>query len=240
MYSLNRLLITGLMTLLAVALGAGIASASRSIRLEPGGNLTASARLQLGEVEGRLPRTTSITCNVTLLKTLERAIPKVPGTSFGKITGLIIDRGDFSRPHCISELNPVEEITPLLRENEPCPHRELGSGVLLFDCSSAPAENWALIYDSFQGTLPRITGLNFHISGVRFRISVSGIPCLYGRGESAYGLAEINAEGRVTNAFPVLERTAFRRAEGSPLCPFPVGSFSGTFTLHQSQRITLI
>jgi hypothetical protein len=235
-----RLLMTGFMTLLAVMLGASAASASRSLRVEPAGGLTASARLQLGEVEGRLPRTTSVVCNVTLLKTLERSIAKAAGTAFGKITGIAIDRGTPAEPHCISELNPVEEITPLKRAGEACTHRELGSGVLLYDCSGAPAENWRLVYDSFGGTLPRINGINFHIGGVRFIITVRTIPCLYGAGEAAYGLAEVNTEGRITNATAVLERTALRLVESSPLCPFPVGSFSGTFTLHTSERVTLV
>jgi hypothetical protein len=229
----TRLLMAALTTVLVVALGASIATALRSIRINgaaQGEEIFASSRLTFGPREGggALPANSQVICDVTLLRTISTLIPKRVGVLFGRVTGIRIDRRS-----CRSNLGPVEAVVPLISERTPGTHSESGNNILLYDLRGAPAENWKLIYDSPQGILPEIEGINFHITAVRFRLTISGVSCLWGRGESAFGLIAIRRETSViTGARAVLERTSLARVEGGFLCPAQgPGSFSGEFAI---------
>jgi len=232
----TRIFTAALSTVLALMLFAGIASASRSIETNPGGSVNVASRLTFGNVEriGETRVRQRVACDITLLRTIGRSIPKTANTLFGNVTGVAIDRGTPAAPHCETALGTVEEVQVLTNETVGT-HRELGSGVLLYTVT------WLLNYDSFQGTLPSIEGINFHITGVQFRLTISGIRCLYGRPtESSFGLIEVRTN-EITRATAVTNRTALERIEGSGiLCPGPRGSFEGTFAVSPTQRIRLI
>jgi len=237
MHHHGKWLTTALGVVLALAFLTSTATANRSISVE-GGARSVSAAGQLKFGESRLDVTKEITCDVTLLRTIGASIAKTSGTLFGKVTGVAIDRGGNLSEHCRkgSNVQGVGQITPL-----PGVHRELGSGVLLWDVSGANPELWKLIYDSFQGTLPSISGINFHIEHTQFEFReflVGGVSfsCLWEG--PAYGLIEISA-GAARTARAVLERTELRRISGSILCPSPA-RFEGTFSITPTINIRLV
>jgi len=231
----TRIFTVALTTALALTLFACIASANRSLEISPGGSVSASSRLTFGNVErvGEARVRQRVICNVTLLRTIGRSIPKTTGTLFGNVTGVAIDRSEPRNPHCSTELGTFEEVQFLTNETVGT-HRELGSGVLLYTVT------WLLVYDSFQGTLPSIEGINFHVLDVQFRLRISGITCLYGRStESSFGLIE-SLSSEITRARVVTSRTGLERVEGGFLCPGPRLSFEGTFAISPTQRIRLV
>jgi hypothetical protein len=235
----TRLLMAALTTVLVVALGASIATALRSIRvnnIRENEEVLASSRLTFGTREGggALPANSQIICDVTLLRTISTLIPKITGTLFGRITGIRI-----GIQTCRTSLGTVERVQPLALERAAARRLGEGGGTEIYDMTTeaggraTPAENWKLVFDGIQGRLPEIEGINFHITAVRFRLTISGVGCLWGRGESAFGLIAVRRETSViTEARAVLERTSLARVEGGILCPAGgPGSFSGSFAI---------
>jgi len=88
---------------------------------------------------------------------------------------------------------------------------------------------WHLTYESFEGTLPNITGVHLLLTGARFllRATVFGVTllCNYTTGASgnAAGIAQIS--GGVVTGLRADERREIRSESGG-LCP--AGNFSGT------------
>lgn len=134
-------------------------------------------------------------------------------------------------------------IGPLIGPERLCTHRELGGGVLLWDCSRARPELWKLIFDGFQGTLPRIEGINFHVQRTQFKLIVleifgGTVECLY-EGD-VYGLIVVRQpESTITSGRAVEGRTRLPRIRGSGLCPTR-GTLSGEFTVRPALTIRLI
>jgi hypothetical protein len=129
-----KLLFVLLTAALGLSLAAGGASANRSIEVRGGERgVSAEGRLRFETVSGG----NAILCDVTLRRTITRLIPKIPGTLFGKVTGIAIDRGETtSSPHCgfASPLTGVIDIQPLIGPERPCTHSENGRGILTYDC----------------------------------------------------------------------------------------------------------
>jgi hypothetical protein len=233
------ILMAALTTVLVVALGASIATALRSIRvngINEHEEVLASSRLTFGvrEAGGALPSGSQMICDVTLLRTISTLIPKRTGILFGRVTGISI-----AIPSCRTGLGTIERVQPLALERNEGRHTGEAGGTEIYDMRfesggrATPAENWKLVYDSFQGLLPEIEGINFHITAFRFRLTISGVRCLWGRGESLFGLLAINrTTSTITGGSAVLSRTSLARVEGGILCPAsgPM-SFSGQFEL---------
>jgi hypothetical protein len=216
-----RLLLVALAGALTLSLATGTASASRSIELRGGPRVTAEGLLTFEEGAGSF----RIICLVALRRTITSRIPKTGGTLFGKLTGIAIDRGETVRsPSCEHDafIRAVHDITPLAGAGRPCRHAETAPGILTWDCSTAESRLWKLIYDSFQGTLPGISGINFHIQGFRLKFVVLGafgetIECLYEG--NVFGLFVVRAEGTIRDARLVKERTNLANIEGPRTCP---------------------
>lgn len=212
-----------LLVVLALALGltASIATASRSIGLRGAGErgeTIQSSATQLTFNSTELSASTAIICSVTLLRQITRnPIPKVAGTTFGRVVGITIDIPGCRNGSAFRRVNTV-----IALEGEA---RELGGGIRLFSLTSG----WELVYDGFEGSLPEITGVEFHIARSRFLIELStaigNIECLYEG--SAYGAVTIERR-RVIGATTVLELTTLRRVRGNVLCPGN-GTFNGNF-----------
>jgi len=233
----RRHLIISVMALLGVLLTASQAQASRAISVEGGArSVAASGRLTFGNTPNL--ELIQIICDVTLLRTIGASISKTAGTLFGKVTGVAIDRGTGTE-HCGTRgLRTLTAITV------PGTHRELGGGVLLWDVSGARAELWKLIYDSFQGTLPRISGINFHIQRFQFLLlSIDTLfvthACLYE--SDVFGLIRIE-EGTARTAEVVLGRTTLRgtRLELDTSANCLNEALSGNLTITPNIRIRLV
>jgi hypothetical protein len=247
MHTRIKLLLTALVALAAFAFATGSATANRSIEIRGGTSVTGSAsRLTFGGTERSASR--AIICNVTLLRTIVTRIPKTAGTSFGRVTGVQIDRGGAGTgrsPNCTHGefIREVHDIQPLVRSGTPGVHREDGRGRLLWDVSGAPTPLWNLIYDSFQGTLPRIDGINFHIEGVQFNLVILGpigetAECLF-EGAGFGLIAVVRETGVITRATAVTERIALARIRGGFTCPAR-GTFEGTFAVAPTLTIALV
>jgi hypothetical protein len=237
----TKLLLTALLAIAVCSLAAGSASASRSIEVrgQVRSEVEAEGRLTFLGTEGERGR--EITCELILVRTIANVIPKIRGTLFGKVILIIINRGGTTRsPNCThgSSIREVHDILPLN-----CTHSETGTGILIWDCKRAPAGLWKLIYLSFQGTLPSIDGINFHIQGVQFRLLLlepfgGTQECLYEG--NAFGLIEIAREtGVISRARAVRELTGLTRIRGGILCPAR-GTFSGEFRVRPNLTIRLI
>jgi len=200
--------------LLSLLAASAPATANRLIRLEPTGSIGGEGRL---EASPELAENTRMSCNVTLLATIT-SIPKVAGTSFGKLTGLAIDRGG-TPTHCFG--NPLlgfRGFIPLTSSRTPAPSRELGSGILLYDLSRAEARAWSIVYDSFEGALPEISAINYHLEGVQFFIETELIyrECLYA---GSLGDRMTVIRRVVTANEVVLSRSGLALAGGPGSCP---------------------
>jgi hypothetical protein len=90
---------------------------------------------------------------------------------------------------------------------------------------------WHLRYDSFAGTLPRITSIKFRVIGASFLLTIFGVSCLYRTTAESPGLviASLNAEGNVT-AVRADETASIPKSSGSVLCPSS-GTASGSGTM---------
>jgi hypothetical protein len=239
-----RLTFALLAVLLALSLSAGQAAAHRSIQLNGGERVHSSGTVTFGpETMGRLLAEQSITCDITILKTVARAFPKTPGTTFGKITGVAIDRGEPA-PHCRAGagIGTVLKVIPLIGPGRPGVHTEPGRGILLYDVSGSEAGLWRMIFDTFQGTLPRITSIDYHIAGAQILFEgteVFGRPlsCLYEG--SMYKRMAIDETGQARILRILLERTVLTRIVGGFPCPARL-SVSGELTLTPTLTIRLL
>jgi len=235
-----RLFASALLVTFALALGAAGAYANGAIESE--GGTTASGRITFAGTE---LSETRITCDVTLLRSVERYIRKTGG-AFGKVVGIAITRGESRSersPACThgAAIREVRDIIPLREARSSGTHRELGGGVLLYDITGGRGELWREVYDSFQGTLPEITGVNFHIQEAQFKLSLTElfgatVECLY-KG-NVFGLVRIE-RGTARTASIVLERTLLERQEGSAFCPAR-GTISGELAISPNLRVRLV
>jgi hypothetical protein len=241
-----KLFLPGLLAAAILAHAAGSASANRSIEVRGGPNVEASSRLTFGGTERSAANI--IACDVTLRRTLTARVPKAGGTLFGKVTGFAIDRGGAGTgrsPNCThgSFIREVHDIQPLIEPGVPGRHTEDGRGRLIWDVSGARAELWTLVYDSFQGTLPRIEGVNIHVKGFQtgsvFLEPFGGtVECLYEG--NVFGLIRITRETGTSNSASVAtERTALARTRGGAACPARV-TFEGTFSIRPTITIALL
>jgi hypothetical protein len=234
----TKLLVTALVAGFVCSFAAGSASANKSIEVRGGPAVKAEGRLIFVGTEEELNR--EVTCDVTLLRTITGNFPKIGGTQFGKITSILIDRGESSRsPHCRtgSAFRLTHDIALLN-----CSHSEAGAGILRWDCSRAPAGSWNLLYDSFQGTLPRIEGINFHIASSQFRLRLlepfgGAVECLYEG--SAFGLLVVSPIGAITRGRAVRGLTALIRNSGGVLCPARE-SFEGDILVKPTLTVALV
>lgn len=230
----TRLALAALTAALLLAVAVSTAGANTSITVAPGGAVTAvSGALHFNSTG--LAAATGITCAVTLLRTISRTISKVAGSLFGKVTGVAINLRTCRTGFLIGTLRLILALRGLGSANCSAPVE----GILLCDVSGAAANLWKLVYDSFQGTLPEIRGINFHIQGTQFSIDTnSGFRCLFVG--DAYGLIAIERRV-VTGARAVLERTILARDNANSLnCPFDRGTFNGSFSISPGQTIALI
>ena len=217
-----RLLIAASFALFGLSFATSAASALRSIEVRGGERgVTASSVLTFGET-GRAEGT-SIICNVTLLRTVNRVISKIAGSIIGSTTGVAI-----AVETCRSGIGRVNEVTALRRVGES-------------SCAGTPrlcTVSWPLVYDSFSGPLPEISAVNFHIRGAALRFTLSGtVSCLYA-GE-AFGI--LNVERRtIPRATANSAATRMARAEGSIFCPFAAITFVGNFTVRPTLTIALL
>jgi len=239
-----RMWMAAVVALTVLSFAVGSAAANRSIEIRGGPGVSAEGSLTFDEPGGGF----EIICNVTLRRTIGARIPKTAGTLFGKLTGITFDRGGAGTersPNCRhgSPIREVHDIIPLIGPERPCTHSEDRRGRLTYDCSRAEARLWKLIYDSFQETLPRISGINFHIQNVQFtlrNLDVFGVTqnCLY-EGD-AFGLITVNQpEATITRGRAVRERTSLRRVSGGFFCP-PTGTLSGEFRVTPTLTIALL
>jgi len=221
---------------LGLTFAASVAGASTAIAIRGAERgVAASGRLTFGEP--RLAASTQITCDVTILRTIGSSIAKTPGTLFGKVTGVAIDRGPRGE-HCAkgSTVESITDIIPLRDRGVAGTHTELGGGVLLYVVTGGRAELWKLIYRTFLGVLPEITGILFRVEQAQFLLR-GAVECLYKGGVEVL----VRIERRVVGTGTILlALTSLPRDSGSILCPVTTGTLSGTFTLTPRLTIELI
>jgi hypothetical protein len=143
-----RFLFAMLTVMIAMGVVAGTAAALRSLSVAGPTTLTLNSRRLT--FESPFVR---IECEVTLVKTISRVIPKTEGILIGKVTDVRIDA-----PRCVASNGARVTITPL------------GLGV---------EELWRLFYKSILGTLPRITGARFRIERLQVLLEIGGVNCLF-------------------------------------------------------------
>jgi hypothetical protein len=221
-----HLALAALLGAVVLLTAAGTATASRSTELRaPEEPVKFSGQLTFNGSE--LEAVKGITCDVTLLRTILRSIPKIPGTSFGRITSIALDRGTEAEPHCAST-QPFLGLEFLQESGRAAPTSEDRRGTIISDLSRSPGALWRLIYDGFQGTLPEISGFSYHIPGFSFQWRVFNgiilIECLYEG--NIFGLLTISRRV-VTSNEHFLERTRLLRRSGSAFCPMNA-TFGGT------------
>ncbi|HYV17043.1 MAG TPA: hypothetical protein VE972_13605 [Conexibacter sp.] len=192
MHNRITLLTAALTAALALSFGAGAAAALRSL------SLTGETMLTLNSKAFTFRSSFSeIICEVTMVKTLVRAIPKVEGTTIGAVTEV-----RFNIPSCRIRGTGVERVNSI---------QVLRVGV---------AENWRLFYKSILGTLPRITGaiVNIANSHILLDLTVFGgnVRCLYD-GEIAV-LARLDATGRIVSLESIGRERLEKERESNGLC----------------------
>jgi hypothetical protein len=241
MYKRTSLVFAALLAVSAGLITSSSANANRSIEVIGGTGVQAEGQLQFIGSEGN--PALEVTCDVTLVRVWSAGrLPKIRGTQYGEVSNIRITRGGTTRsPACRhgSFLREVHDIVPLTGSGVQAIHRELGGGVLQYNV--LPSLDWELIYDSFQGTLPRITGRNFHIHEVRFRFVLlepfgATVECL--TEGNAFGLIEVTVEGNIRRASAVRALTGLTTT-GWELCP-RLWSWSGSFNFRPTLTIRLL
>jgi len=215
-----KILMAAMTVVLALLIQTGTAAALRSIVIRGGERVASAGRLVIGE--NALGATGRITCNVTLLKTMAAGVIKTAGTVFGKITGIAIDRGEPTNAHCQkgTAIEGINDIVPLRNTSEPGGHTELGNGILLYNVTNGGVQLWNMVYDSFQGTLPAIDGINYHIEEAQIRLDLrvlsANIMCLY---KGNMGKLITIERGTMLRLDIVLATTSLARVSGAMTCP---------------------
>jgi hypothetical protein len=232
MYQRVRMGVCALVAAVVCSLAAGSASANRSIEVRGGSGITAESRITFGGTERSATRT--VICDITLMRTVTSRIPKTNGTQFGSVTGVQIDR---TRPVCRhgSFIREITDITPLAG-GRAGGHTEDRRARLLYTVT------WELVYDGFQGTLPRIEGVNIHVSNYQTNLTAfdpfgGSVECLYEG--NVFGLIPVTETGVASRASVVTERTALNRVRGGTVCPARA-TFEGEFNLRPTLTIALI
>ncbi len=107
-----------------------------------------------------------------------------------------------------------------------------GQALILNGIENAPGATtlpWHVRYNSFEGTLPAITGITLQLIEASFIIT--GLECLFksNTAKPAFGIARVNPEGKITelNADPTRRIPKFA---GGILCPGE-GEFAGNGTV---------
>ncbi|HYV16414.1 MAG TPA: hypothetical protein VE972_10375 [Conexibacter sp.] len=135
---------------LVLSLGAGTAMALRSLSITGEQTTTLNGTLTFVE-QGR------ITCNITMTKRFNRAIPKRAFAVLGQVTRVTVERCTT-----MSEMFIINSM------------RFLGLGI---------ERLWQLLYNGFLGTLPEITGFLYYINRMQILTEVTNmmVPgrCLY-------------------------------------------------------------
>lgn len=212
----TKLLLVALTAVLALSIGAGTAGALRSISINGSTTVTGSGSVTFVSTGGGV----TIRCDVTVTRTLSRAIPKVAGILLGKITRIATNRPEA---RCTSSLGSLQGIIILGIERE---------------------ENSRLFFRSITGTLPNITGINKTITGTLIgfstRIVIIGtITCLYREDGNGIEVREnLNAERRFISA-EILRNRAIILPGQPGTCPRE-GELSGTLTVSGGPILTLI
>lgn len=163
-----------------------------------------------------------VSCAVTLEGTFHsRTISKVSGQLIGFVT-----RAQLARP-CVGSgeawiLNGIERIGGVTTPN------------------TLP---WHVRYDSFKGTLPRITGVRIQLIGFGLLIELVGESCLYASTTvaPAFVIAERNATTGEIAGIRYDESVEIPKSSGGAVCP-PTGVLGGSATstvLGATTRIVL-
>jgi hypothetical protein len=187
-----KLLLTALTAALALSIGTGTAVALRSLSATQETTLRLASRA----LTFRSSFVEAI-CEVTLLKTLSRSIPKLENILMGGVTGVRI---------------PVER----------CRVSGFGAeSVLEVEALRIETgEEWRVTYQSYLGTLPRFIGVKFRIKKLHIKIGISifgsRVACLYdGEIET---LASVNESGRLVSLESTRGENLRKNASSSELC----------------------
>jgi hypothetical protein len=96
---------------------------------------------------------------------------------------------------------------------------------------------WKITYNGILGTLPeRVTGVSLTANGTGFKLTFSGIECLYGGNVSTL-LAVTGTNPYTTGLYAVPSGSSLPLVSGSFLCPRS-GSMTGTFGISPTQTVT--
>ena len=210
------LLLAGLSATILLAFAVSTASALRSISIV--GETTATAQGRISFIGGG----STLECNITLVRTLSRSIPKTAGILLGAIIDIRIALREAG---CRSSAGTLTAFTIL----------GLGTGEL-----------WRLFYESFDGTLPNITAINKIIKNWLWSDTITvpifgSITCLYEEEEGRRGgqaKESLTREGRLEKFRIGANRSS--RVRGSGLCP-ERGELSGELTFtREAPSIRLI
>jgi hypothetical protein len=238
-----KVLLLALAAMTAMLLITSPAMALRSIGIEGERTVRAEGNLKFAPANEREQLTVEqeITCEVTLLRTINASIAKRAGAVMGKITGVRIDV-----PRCrsgtlirVSGVIALKEMTGLVSE---CSPAELLT-VRLCVTTGGTAGLWELTYNTFLGTLPNITGILFTIQRVQVKLlivdSVFRITSVCAYEGNVAALSELR-EGRLTGASILLRETSLvaRRLSGVT-CPSPI-RISGNFGIANGPRLKLL
>lgn len=227
-----------LIVVFAVSLLTASAYALRAIAVAPAGAVNVEGTLVFGENELR----NTITCNVTLLRTIERMIPKVRGAIIGKVTGVAIDipgcRGIGIIEPRIEAVIALRQSTERLEVNSLC--AELGGGRKLCVTTGGEPRLWNLVYETFLGALPNITGILFQIERTQLKFQFRALgarsSCLYEGNVFALVAIAAGATGAVRILLELTRLGLHALLEGA--CPVP-GRLSGNFIVRPPQIVTL-
>ena len=232
MYKQARAVAAALVALLVIPLMAPTAQALRSLEFGASErSVSSTGRVRFG-IEG-LRGTMEITCDITLLRTLNRAIAKVRGAVMGKITGVATDLRSCAHGEAIRVINDIRALRAITGLSSEC--RREGSVTL---CVTTGGEErlWNLVYQSILGTLPNITGFLFEVERVQFVFDVQDAfntqtVCAYEGNVPALGGVEVNIllEGVSLTA---------RRLRGLA-CPGPA-RMGGRFTVRPEPTLRLV
>jgi hypothetical protein len=177
MHVRKRAMAMALTVALILAIGASAATASRTLEIE--GNTT-TWTLNQRAIEFLFATAGGIRCDLTLTKTLVRRVPKTAEAAFGRVTDVRVNG-------CVG--------TAGLGEIE----------VVVLGIEAGNTGLWKLFYQSFLGTLPRISGVRIRLIKAqirfRFRAGLFDFNCLYENPEAqrVEMLERVEARGAVGN-----------------------------------------
>jgi hypothetical protein len=213
MHKYTKLVLVALTATIILTMAAASASALRSLSLNPAGAIRAtSVALSFTSPENEA----TITSNVTLTGTLERAIQKREGARVGTIT------------RCETNEERIRGVAAGTTVRVRC----------------GPLVPFTITYKTFLGTLPSITGVLLLIrAGFLIATIFEGIKvneCLFEGTVGALG----RIVGGVLERLEILARdqniTLLRPLEQTLQACVRIGVLTGNFTLSPTQRVTLV